>query len=114
MIEWLKNENFLSNERFCSSFIRGKFNQKSWGRIKIRHYLITKHQIDPDFIDQMLDEIELADYEERIQDLIVFKWPKLSGNFFEKKAKLYRFLYQKGFEPEVIQRFMPGRDGDVA
>ena len=30
---------FLDEERFAKAFVRGKFNQKGWGRIKIQQHL---------------------------------------------------------------------------
>lgn len=35
----LMQENFLNEERFARSFVRGKFRIKKWGRIKIKQEL---------------------------------------------------------------------------
>ena len=39
---YLINENYLNEERFARSYIRGKFYLKNWGRIKIKNHLKFK------------------------------------------------------------------------
>src|ERR1700712_929985 len=38
--------NFLNEERFANAYTRGKFNQKGWGRIKIKQGLKFKKVSD--------------------------------------------------------------------
>src|ERR1700760_1960258 len=42
IISKLIESNYLNEERFAKEYTRGKFNQKSWGRIKIKQGLKLK------------------------------------------------------------------------
>ena len=53
IIQRLKEENFLSDERYARAFVRDKFRFNGWGRIKIAHALRQKH-IDSQWIEQAL------------------------------------------------------------
>ena len=39
-------DNFLNEERFANAYTKGKFNQKGWGRIKIKQGLKFKNVPD--------------------------------------------------------------------
>ena len=42
IISELISNNFLNEERFAKAYAQGKFNQKGWGRIKIKQALKLK------------------------------------------------------------------------
>lgn len=99
---YLIQENYLNEERFTRSYIRGKFYIKNWGRNKIRMNLKQKG-ITEKLIAACMDEIDEADYAETIQ--------KLYQNYFaaqkdpqeyRKKSKTIRHLLSRGFEYQVI------------
>lgn len=100
---YLIQHNFLNEERFAGSFVRGKFNQKNWGRIKIRSEL-KKRKIPSKMIESALGEIDEEDYMQTLQNL--FEKKKISlkteRESFKKKAKIRNYLLQKGFEGEII------------
>src|SRR5690606_12894930 len=58
---YLIQNDFLNEERVARSFVRGKFNQKNWGRIKISVEL-KKRRIPNKMIESALHEIEEEDY----------------------------------------------------
>lgn len=103
IIVYLIQHNFLNEERFAQSFVRGKFNQKNWGRIKIRMEL-KKRKVPLKMIESTLLEIDEKDYLKTLQNLFEKKRENLKNEreSFKKKAKIRNYLLQKGFESEII------------
>jgi len=93
----LLQENFLNEERFAYSYVRGKFYYKDWGKQKIIQGL-KQHRIHNKLIEKALSEIEHDDYQKTLKKLI----KKKSNNFsqplnFKDKQKVVRYLLQKGY-----------------
>ncbi|MGI9527214.1 MAG: regulatory protein RecX [Weeksellaceae bacterium] len=100
---YLMRENFLNEERFAKSFARGKFYQKSWGRIKIKIELKRKH-ITPRLIAEAMGEIDAEDYDKTMQKLIEKKMATLNErDSYKKNQKVIRYMLQKGYEYELIK-----------
>lgn len=98
----LSQEGYLSEERFVSAYVRGKFNRNKWGRVKIVRGLKAK-RISEVLIREGLQEIDEQKYLERIDELARAKSKSLlDKNSREAKQKVYNFLLQKGFEPNLI------------
>lgn len=100
---YLIQNNFLNEERFAKSFVRGKFNQKKWGINKISVEL-KKRNIPVNLIRAGLDELDKTEYLETLNDLYLKKKESLKGerDSLKKKAKIRRYLLQKGYESELI------------
>ena len=94
----LIKEGFLNQERFLESYVQGKINQKRWGKSKIKSGLI-QHRIPAVLIKKALDNIEMDKYLNNMTELAVKKEAALSKQLspFEKKMKVVRFLYSKGY-----------------
>ncbi len=107
IIIYLIQQNFLNEERFAKSFVRGKFNQKNWGKIKIRIEL-KKRKIPPKLIEMALAEIDEKDYLETLKHLTEKKKRELKQEkeSWKKKAKIRNYLVQKGFENEIVMEFI--------
>ena len=102
----LMKDNFLNEERFAKSYARGRFYQKSWGRIKIKHGLKSKG-ISSYLIDVALKEIDSNDYYSALEKLIEKKKKELKEeDSFKKKQKLFSFLGNKGYEFEIIKELL--------
>lgn len=102
IILYLLKENFLNEERFTRSYIRGKFYIKHWGKNKIRMNLKQK-QISEKMITICLDEIDEDDYRKtiaRIYDDYISRQKGLQE--YQKKSKTIKYLMSKGFEYEFI------------
>jgi regulatory protein len=98
----LMQHNFLNEERFARSYVRGKFNIKKYGRIKIVQGLKQKN-ITANLIKIALKEIEEGVYLETLTQLAEKKIQVLKEpNKYKKKQKLIRFLMQKGYESHLI------------
>lgn len=101
---YLMKENYLNEERFTRSYIRGKFYIKNWGKTKIKIHLNQKGITDK-LISSCFDEIDENDYLkiiEKIYDNYVGKLEKLQN--YQKKSKSIKYLLSRGFEYEAILR----------
>ncbi len=99
----LISEGLINEERFAKSYARGKFRIKHWGKQKIK-YELKALQISDYCIKLGLAEIDPEEYDHTIQKLSDKKWAELQdeSNTYQKKAKLQRYLTQKGFENDLI------------
>lgn len=98
---YLMKENFLNEERFTRSYIRGKFYIKSWGRNKIRNHLKFKG-VPEKLINSCFDEIDEVDYEKTLHKVYENYYSKQSGKDWQKKSKTVKYLLGRGFEYEDI------------
>jgi len=98
----LMQHNFLNEERYAKSFVRGKFNIKKWGRIKITNELKFKN-ISTYNIKTALKEIEEEDYYNNLKSVGEKKLRLLKEpNLFKKRNKLATFLISKGYESNLV------------
>lgn len=99
---YLMQENYLNEERFTRSYIRGKFYMKSWGRNKIRNHLKFKG-VSEKLINGCFDEIDDDDYQKTLTKLYQKYETSLKGlQAYQKKSKAIKYLLSKGFEYENI------------
>ena len=97
-------EDFLNEERFARSFARGKFRIKRWGRNKIKSELKFKRVSDY-CIRKGLNEIDPEEYQNTLYNLIEKKDRTLkSVNQYDRYQKLYKYVYGKGYEAELIKK----------
>ena len=99
---YLMKENYLNEERFTRSYIRGKFYIKSWGKTKIKMHLRQKG-INDRLISTCFDEIDEEDYQKTLHRIYDNYSSKLSGlQNYQKKSKTIKYLLSIGFEYENI------------
>ena len=100
----LIEENYLNEERFATSFARGKFSLKKWGRIKIKQELMLK-QVSLTNIKTSLKEIDEADYLQTLLRLVEKKYASLaSEDDLGRQFKTIQYLLQKGYEMPLVQQ----------
>ncbi len=100
---YLLKENYLNEERFTRSYIRGKFGIKQWGRNKIRMHLKQKG-ISDRLISSCMDEIDEDSYMQTIQKIWESYYSRQKElKEYQKKSKTVRYLLSRGFEYEVIR-----------
>ena len=97
----LVRENFLDEERFAIAFAGGKFRMKNWGRVKIKKELKIR-SVSEYCIRKSLRHIDEDDYHATLDRIAEKKAVTLTGNKFQKKGKLTRYLLQKGFEMDLV------------
>jgi regulatory protein len=107
IIQHLEEEQFLNEERYVRSIVRGKFYHKHWGRRKIRH-LLYNQQIDPPLADRVIEtEIPEEAYAETLERLARAKYAETRGDEAPQRfARTARFLVQKGYEPELVSQIV--------
>jgi regulatory protein len=102
IIATLIEENYLNEERFATSYVRGKFKMKHWGKIKITQGLKLK-RISSYNIKIGLREIKEDEYQEVAYKLTEDKWLQLKDEqYINRQAKVIRYMLQKGFELHLI------------
>ena len=77
----LKNENYISEERFVRSFVNDKLRYNGWGVKKIELHLRYK-QLSQDIVDKVLSEYSDKELNSNLQSIL----EKKLSNF----AQLYR------------------------
>lgn len=98
----LLNNDFLNEERFAKSYVRGKFNVKKWGRNKITNEL-RRRDISAYNIKSGLSEIDMDMYLNAINLLVKKKIATVKAeNEFILRKKVTNFLLSKGYEISLI------------
>ena len=106
IISKLKSEKFIDDERYVKAYISDKFKLNKWGKYKIRHFLKAKGLSD-DLIEKGLTEIDDDEYKKVLIATLKEKAKKVkSNNKFEKTGQIIRFAQSRGFEPEIIHRYL--------
>ena len=102
ILEILITDKFVDEERFATSFCRGKFKIKNWGKRKIINELKRK-QISMICINTGLKEIDEKEYNLVLEKLFVQKKSRTKEkNQFVRKRKIANYLIQKGFENNLV------------
>ena len=98
----LIDNDFLNEQRFSECYVRGKFNNNSWGRIKIIRELESR-KISINNIEKGLSEINKRDYLKKLRELSSKIINENLGKPKEKlKEKMFNRLEYKGWEKELI------------
>ncbi len=98
----LLKHDFLNEERFAKSYVRGKFRINKWGKNKIVKELKWRG-ISTYNINTGLKEIDINDYMDTIVKLANKKRLSIKGeNGFIIRKKIFNYLYNKGFETSLI------------
>jgi regulatory protein len=106
LIDYLIEERFVDEDRFVKAYVKGKFNLKKWGKIKIKSHLRNK-RIPSSKIEEGLSFIDENEYLEVLLKLGQKKWDSLEKEeTIQRKVKTLRFLASKGFESDKIYAFL--------
>lgn len=107
LVRRLVEEQYINEERYCRAFINDKVRFARWGRLKIAQALRQK-QIASSLYLPLLDEFDEAIYSEQLRRLLEAKQREVKGrNAYERKVKLVRFALGRGYEMDMIRRFIP-------
>ena len=103
IIHHLITGNYLNETRFATSFARGKFRIKKWGRNRIVRELKAR-EISLYNIKLALKEIPDSEYLETFHQLAKKRWEALKGepDPQRKKRKFYDYLSYRGWESHLI------------
>lgn len=107
ILSQLIEEGLLNEERFARAYVRGKFRNNQWGMLKITKELTLKN-IGSYLQKKAREEIDPIDYRHTLLNLLTNKKSTLLRYPDEvQKLKLFKYAYQKGFEPELIYELIP-------
>lgn len=102
LLQQMVQEDFVNEERYVESYIRGKINIKKWGKVKIKNELMQK-RIPLSLISEKLESIDENQYIENLISVIQ-KWRLSNGE--AEREKLYRHLLVKGYEPHLVIHYI--------
>lgn len=106
----LQEEGYLDEARYARAYARDQLRFARWGRLKIRQALRLKKVADP-VIREALATIPEDEYRKTLQILLAAKQRSLRASSpAELSARLLRFAYSRGFEPEITRQCLPSSD----
>lgn len=106
IIEKLIEEKFIDDQRYVRFYVSEKFRINKWGKVKIRYYLRMKG-LDDNLIQKGLDEMDEKKYRQVLIKTMKEKARTVKKkNKFEKMGQIIRFAQNRGFEPELIHRYL--------
>lgn len=101
ILEKMADEGFIDEQRFARLFVRGKFKNNQWGRLKI--FAALKAKKIPDVtIKEALSELDETDYQMLAEKLALKKYDQLKEDDNSKVMKTAAYLASKGFENQLI------------
>lgn len=101
----LERRGFIDERRFAGSFARDKVKFSGWGRLKIRMSLVAR-RISRDAIEEALSDIDPKEYSAALIRAARGKARGLDLAIRDDRAKLFRHLVARGFEPALITRLI--------
>lgn len=102
IIQRLRQEGFINDERYCLSFVKDKFRFNRWGKIKISYELRGKG-LPTSCIEEALQTIDEEDYRDTLRMILSNKQRSAKDDDPQKVyAKLFRFAASRGFESQLI------------
>lgn len=111
IIEYLKNYNYINDERYASNYIRSRKNRES--KLAIKSKLLNKG-INKKVLEKIIEEeydLEAANIDENedpeiiaIKKIISKKCVNLTNLSCKDKQKLINMLARKGFDPDKINK----------
>ena len=102
IIVHLLEHNFLNEERFAKTFVRGKFRIKNWGKYRLTLEL-KKRDISKHNINLAINQISSDEYLKTFNELAEKKAISLSEtNKWKKKKKLIDYLLYRGWESHLV------------
>ena len=104
ILDFLNDEGYINDERYCRSYVKSKLNLKKWGVNKIKISLISKG-IDREIIDSVVSEIDQDSYKEELIKLLENKKINESDPY-KRKAKLIRYAVGKGYSLSMVMEVL--------
>jgi regulatory protein len=106
IVDFLNDEGYINDERYCRSYVKSKLSLKKWGVNKIKISLISKG-VDRDIIDTVVSEIDQDSYKEELIKLLENKKINESDPY-KRKAKLIRYAVSKGYSINDVMEIVNG------
>ena len=102
--------NYLNEERFANAYTRGKFNQKGWGKNKIKQGLKFK-RVSEALIKKALQSINGDEYLLMLNKVITKKSALLNEKDpYKRKYKLHQYAISRGYENDIVSDVLKNSD----
>lgn len=103
IVQRLKDEGFIDEQRYAAAFVADKFRFDHWGRTKIRHALRHKG-IAEGTVNEAIDQrIDPDDYQQALKDFVASKTRQTKApDAYTLKQKVARAAIARGFEPYLV------------
>lgn len=102
----LVKEGYINEQRYADAYVHDKVRFDHWGRQKISQELWRK-RIPSDIAQQALDNINEEEYQQALKAVIDQKRRSVKGrNDYEYSMKLMKSVASRGFEPQIIRKFI--------
>ena len=106
IITKLIEEKFIDDERYVRAYINDKFKINKWGKLKMRYYLHAKGLSD-EIIEKGLDSLDDEKYKSLLIKTMKAKAKSIRDkDKYKKMGQIIRFTQNRGFEPELIHRYL--------
>ena len=103
VMQYLTQEKFIDDERYCRFFVKDKIKYNKWGRRKVEQALYMKH-IPSSISGPILDEIPAEDYLEVLRPLLKSKRKTVkAATEYERNMKLIKLALGRGFSMDIIK-----------
>lgn len=104
VILFLKDKNFLDDERFVRNFIKNQLAIKPLGKYRLDQKLKQLY-VDERIIKEALVEISNSDEKKNAEE-VAEKWLNRKSDIKNKYEKLGRYLVNRGFNYEIIKEIL--------
>ncbi|HOW10677.1 MAG TPA: regulatory protein RecX [Bacteroidales bacterium] len=102
ILEILVKEKFIDDRRYAEAFVKDKYRQNKWGRLKIASILKMKN-IHGDIINLALQAIDEDEYRQTVREIVLSHRKSIKAkNDYDLKGKLMRFGLSRGFESNLL------------
>ena len=106
IIDRLKSDDFLNEERYCKAYINDRFKLNHWGKVKIR-YELGKRDVDRQYVDAALADIDDDEYIEVLKEVVEAKRRTLKEtDTYSASAKILRYALTRGFESDIVSKIL--------
>jgi len=106
ILEKLRKENFLDDERYAKSFVADKWKLDQWGRSKIKNGLFQKGFGDLQ-IQKALDTIDQEEYVGIMDNVLTRKRETIKLETpIQQMKKIISFGTSRGYEEELIWEWL--------
>ena len=103
VVDYLMENDFINEERYCRIYCESKMHLQKWGRVKIAYQLRSK-RIDNTTINKALQDIDEEEYQRTLTTLTENKNNSImEPDKKKRRAKLMSFLSSHGFTISEIE-----------
>ena len=106
IVERLRSEDYLNDERYARAFCEGKLVQQRWGKQKVLYHLRAKH-LPKEAIEAGMSVVDDETYFRIMADEMEKKLRTLGGELTpEVRRKMLSFLISRGYSASDISRML--------